>query len=106
MRKQGVYFRLAAGEEQRQSVERTGERRAFDEVGAALTAPAGQLQQWIVICARTKARQWRAVPFEVSKATIDSVPSLLASGSSAGRCAAGPSVAAAPAIAAGAAAKR
>jgi len=51
LRKQGVYFRLAAGEEQHELVERTGERRAFDEVGAALTEPAGQLQQWIVICA-------------------------------------------------------
>src|SRR5476649_448101 len=71
LRKQGAHFRLAAGGEQRQPVERAGQRAGLDKIGAALAEPAGQLQARIVIGSR-EAEAVGATPFEVSKATIAS----------------------------------
>src|SRR5450830_463148 len=92
LREQRADFRLAAGGEQCQPVERAGERAAFDEIGAALAEPAGQLQQWVVIGAH-EAGQCRADPLDASNATIASGPNLLARGSSAWSISIGPSAA-------------
>ena len=73
LRKQRADFRLAAGRKQRQPVERAGERRALDEIGAALAEPAGQSA---AADRRIGARRSRGsggpCPSRMSKATIDS----------------------------------
>ena len=48
LREQGADFWLAAGREQRQPVERAGQRAGLDRL-AALAEPAGQLQPRIVV---------------------------------------------------------
>ena len=61
LREQRADLRLAAGGEQCQSVERTGQRALLDEFGAALAEPAGQLQSRIIVRAHeAKAMAWRA----------------------------------------------
>lgn len=51
---------LAAGRKKSQSIKRACERALLDELGAALTEPAGQLHAWIVVGAhKAKATTWR-----------------------------------------------
>jgi hypothetical protein len=55
-------FWLAAGGKKSQSIKRTRQRALLDELGAALTEPAGQLHAWIVVGAH-KAEATRGRPF-------------------------------------------
>src|SRR4249920_1095029 len=47
--KQCTDFWLAASRKKRQSVKRTRQRALLDELGTALTEPAGQLHAWIAV---------------------------------------------------------